>query len=67
MLVSGGGRDNAIRIWDTFKNQEVRILKGHSSPVRTLTFINDTSILASSGDDGIIFLWDWNRITQSID
>ena len=37
--------------------QKKRALAGHSAPIRSLKFTPDGKTLVSSGDDGIIRLW----------
>jgi WD40 repeat protein len=66
ILVSGAGKDNTIRFWNTSTGQELSVISGHTSPVRTLAFLSDSRILASAGNDGTIFLWDWDRIAPQI-
>ena len=65
VLVSGGGKDNTIRLWDTSTGQELSVISGHTSSVRTLAFLSDSRILASAGNDGTIYLWDRKKIVPS--
>ena len=41
----------------------VKKLEGHTQPVSSLTFTNDSTRLISGGFDGYIFIWDMNNFT----
>jgi WD40 repeat protein len=57
-LFSSGGSDNRIRLWDPDTGKELRILKGHKSPVNRIALSADGKLLASCGDDNELLLWD---------
>lgn len=53
--------DETIRLWDTQTLRQIgEPLLGHGSRIRSLTFSQDNSTLASCAYDGKIRLWDSN-------
>ena len=48
----------AIRIWDVATDENIRTFWGHNSDVQSLSFSPDGTLLASSGFDGTILVWD---------
>ena len=56
-LIAGGGRDNAIKLWDAGTGRELFTLTGHKKSIRDLVFSPDNKLLASSGQDADIKLW----------
>ena len=59
------GRSDLIRLWELPSGQILTTLAGHTSTIRVLRFSPDGKTLASSGDDGMILLWDLDKIVQS--
>ena len=58
-----GSKDNSIRIWNSGSKYEfLENLTGHKAPVLTLAFYDDTRMLASSGRDSMIKVWDMSSI-----
>ena len=58
-LATGAG-DHTIRLWDMYEadpNVSVRVLRGHDTSIRSLTFSADEKTLYSVGDDGIVRAW----------
>ena len=48
----------AIRIWDVVTSENIHTFWGHNSDVKSLSFSPDGTMLASSGFDGTILVWD---------
>lgn len=70
IYVASVGSEHAIRVWDSRTGRLLHILRGHSSPVTTLAFSRDGSLLAS-GDGGSnerqqgeVRLWDLDKATE---
>ncbi|MFC7527711.1 pentapeptide repeat-containing protein [Actinoplanes sp. GCM10030250] len=57
-LLAGGGEDGVVRIWDAANGFPLRVLPGHTGPVRAVAFTADGRCLASAGDDDVIRIWD---------
>ena len=58
VTVASGGSDTTIRIWMTATGHCTRTLSGHTDWVMGLSFSpTNLSVLASTGDDNIIWLW----------
>ena len=57
-ILASGGWDQAIRLWDTTTGEDIKILEGHDSGIRSIAFSPDGKILASGSYDDTIRLWD---------
>ncbi len=57
-LVSSGGEDGVVRLWDAAGHTLLYTLRGHTGWVFTTALSADARLLASAGDDGAIRLWD---------
>jgi WD40 repeat protein len=55
---SGFEPDYAVRLWDTETWGLLRTLEGHQTDVTDLAFSPDGSLLATSDQDGSVWLWD---------
>ena len=52
-----------IQLWDIETDQALPSIRtGHTVRIQTLKFSHDGKTLASSGADGTILLWDWDKI-----
>jgi WD40 repeat protein len=58
---AGGGRDPAIRIWDSRSGQIRDVLQGHSNRIWCISVSPDGTSLATASDDGAIKLWYLDR------
>lgn len=48
--------DNTVKLWST-DGREITTLKGHSSPVQSVSFSADGKTIASHSGDGMVKLW----------
>lgn len=59
ILAAAFARSNAVILWDIEAEREQRTLRGHRSPVSSLTFFPDGRTLATGGRaDRTILVWD---------
>ena len=58
--IVSGSWDQTIRVWDIAKQRALRILKGHSAPIKSVVhFENEGQItFVSAAQNGEIFTWD---------
>ncbi|CRG91974.1 WD repeat-containing protein pop2 [Talaromyces islandicus] len=56
LLCTGGG-DSTIRIWDLLTGNQIHVLAGHTSTIRALLFLDNTTLVSGSRD-GSIRIWD---------
>ncbi len=56
--LSGGGQDNAIRLWDTATDRAVGTLAGHTDTVSGIAFTPDSQTLVSASYDRTLIVWD---------
>jgi WD40 repeat protein len=56
-VIAGGGRDNAIKLWDAATGRELFTLTGHRKSIRDLAFSPDNKLLASASQDADVKLW----------
>lgn len=53
-----GWENLAIRIWNVATGELIHAFQGHNSPVKSLAFSPNGTMLASGCSNGTIFLWD---------
>lgn len=57
--VGTAGWDRTVRLWDPVSGEERLVLRGHSGPVRGISFRRNAGQLASGGLDSTVRVWDW--------
>ena len=64
VLLSGSYKKGRIQLFDAQFLQHISTHQGHTGKVIKLMFLSDGKSLVSSGEDGTMLLWDWDRISQ---
>lgn len=65
-FLSVGSFDHVISIWDVNSGEIISKLNGHQSSISGLYFMSDDRRLISTGNDGIIYDWDWRAQTSQM-
>jgi len=55
--IAGGLRDGTIRIWNLETGAQLKVLKGHTSGIRSVRYSSDGRYIASGGKDAVLRLW----------
>ena len=58
IAVGMSGQQPTVQIWDIAMGKPIVTFTGHKRRIQSLAFSPDSSLLASGGTDGIIYLWD---------
>jgi WD40 repeat protein len=66
--LAGGCKDGTVHLWETVSGQEIRVFRGHKSPVRAVAFSSEGGRVAAWGEGGTIKIWDANtgRLTAEV-
>lgn len=57
-LISSGGRENALYLWDIWAKRLIRRFHGHTSFVKCIAWSPDGRLVATGSMDGMVWLWD---------
>jgi WD40 repeat protein len=63
-LVTGGGGDAAVKVWDAQTGEELLTFKGHTLRVSSVAFSPDGHWLASNAPDGKVNIWDATPLAE---
>jgi WD40 repeat protein len=58
--LASGSDDNTIKLWDVATGKPITTLKGHTSPVWSVSFSPDGKTLASGSEDNTIKVWNFD-------
>ena len=64
-ILVAGLRNGGIELFDLTTGEKITTLKGHTATVETLVFSHDAEMLVSTGQDGTILVWDWDKILKN--
>ncbi len=56
------GFDNTLRVWDLLSGEQIAVAKAHKKLVRSVAYSPSGDLAISGGDDGIILLWDVEKM-----
>ena len=63
-ILLAGFRNGSIELFDMATGEKISTLNGHTAAVETLVFSPDGKTLASTGQDGTILVWDWEKVVK---
>ena len=64
--ILGGANDGCIYIYDRGSDQRSHQILAHQADVNTVCFLDDnTNVLASGADDGLVKIWDRRELRES--
>lgn len=61
IILTGGGKNNALRLWNAATGKLLQELEGHTAKITSITYDNTGHIIASSSYDNTIKLWDQKK------
>ena len=56
--LAAGSKDGTVHVWETRSGQELPVLRGHKSAVKSVAYSSDGLRVAAWGEDGTIKIWD---------
>lgn len=59
-VLTTGGDNTAIRLWDVATRKPLRSLTGVANPIRAVAFSHNGQLLGSAGSNNVIKLWDFD-------
>ncbi|MGH7173043.1 MAG: tetratricopeptide repeat protein [Gemmataceae bacterium] len=66
--LAAGCKDGTVHVWETASGRKLHVLRGHKSPVCSVSFSSDGTRVAAWGQDGTVKIWDANtgRLTAEV-
>ncbi len=64
LISSSGNGDNTIRVWDLKTYECVKVLSGHKEQIQSISINDKLHLLASSGEDEQIIIWDLENLSE---
>ena len=74
-FLASGSSDKTVRLWDITTGQSIHTLTGHTGEIGAVTFLGDKALtgmalakakaLASGCSDGIVLIWDLDKIVPT--
>ena len=64
-VLLAGLRNGSIELFNMTTGERITTLNGHTATVETLVFSSDGKMLISTGQDGIILVWDWEEVIKN--
>ena len=65
-VLVAGLRNGRIELFDMTTGEKITTLNGHTLMVETLAFSPNGKTLVSTGQDGTILVWDWDKIIENL-
>ena len=56
-IVTFGGKDHTVRLWDTTSGKELQVFAGHEDSIRSAGFSPDGRAIITASYDGTVRLW----------
>ena len=64
-VLLAGLHNGGIELLDMTTGERITTLNGHTATVEALVFSSDGKMLVSTGQDGIILVWDWQEALKN--
>jgi WD40 repeat protein len=61
-----GNQDHTVRVWEVSTGREIRVLKGHTRPLRSVAISADGRRVVSGSEDSTLRVWDVQAGTELV-